>query len=106
MKPQLFLIVTCVLVGAILMAVIQSNISHAQNQSPGQTPSEIQPVQVNAVGHWIFNSELNVKRKGTSERDVTKNSLLLDTKTGRSWILRPAGTPEGYAWFELHRELD
>ena len=56
-----------------------------------------------APNYWVFNSELNVKRKGTSADDVTRNTIMLNTQTGTTWILRPSATQTSYAWFELNR---
>lgn len=105
MRHPLLLIVIGGVVGALVMAVIQTtNTSHAQPTPPGQSGEQTLVVEKPVVNYWVFNSELNVKRKGTGDAGVTRNTILLDTREGQTWILRPAATQESYAWFQLQRE--
>jgi hypothetical protein len=54
---------------------------------------------------WVFNSQLHLERKDVGADGVTTNTLLLNTRTGETYLLRPTpNTPTGYHWFIVERK--
>ena len=66
----------------------------------GETPQA--PTAKPSSNRWqIFLSVAGVSYEG-KPGNRSENTILLDTETGKTWILWPTeGTPSGYSWIEV-----
>ena len=92
MKPRHLLIIAATLVAPWVV--------HAAD-----TPSETRKP---SSGKWQIHSVVNgmAMREG-KPGDRAENTILLDTETGKTWLLWPTkNTPTGYSWIELIQRKD
>jgi hypothetical protein len=89
MKPRHLLIVAATLVG--------SSSVRAADTPPGK-PS---------AGRWQIYPVTNGLMTDDKVVNRAENTILLDTQTGKSWLLWPTkDTPNGHSWIELIQRKD
>jgi hypothetical protein len=62
------------------------------------------PAGVGRAGRWQIHPVVNgMSIRGGKPGSRSENTILLDTETGRTWILWPSkdAPPTGYSWIEL-----
>lgn len=82
---------------AMLLAPWMARAADAPSETGKATP-----------GRWQILPVVNgMSMRGGKPDSRSENTMLLDTETGRTWILWPAkDTHSGYSWFELVQRKD
>src|SRR3954463_6562963 len=83
----------------LVAAVALAPCAHAADSSSAPGPS--------AAGRWQIHSVVNgMSLKDGKPDSRADNTILLDTETGKTWILWPTkdAPPAGWRWLELERK--
>jgi hypothetical protein len=74
--------------------------------SPGVHAADTPPGKSGA-GRWQIHPIVNGMTTDDKVVNRAQNTILLDTHTGKSWLLWPTkDTPNGYSWIELMQRKD